>query len=127
MLLSASAPFFIADIVSAFRFALSSVFTCISSWRRVPERRSMSTSCIFLRFSAAVAAIRRADVCTSRYYRARDRESRTKRQRTLLVLLRRREGHAPALFETALARAVFISASIFVCRFASFFSSICSC
>lgn len=53
--LSASEPFFIAAIVSAFRFALSRVFTCSSSWRRVPDNLSISCSCAFFRLSAAVA------------------------------------------------------------------------
>jgi len=53
---SASDAFFIAAIVSAFRFADSSVFTCISSCNRVPARRSSSASLAFFRFNAAVAA-----------------------------------------------------------------------
>lgn len=55
MLLSASEPFFMAAMVSALMFALSSVLTCISSCSRVPAIRSISCSCAFFRFSACVA------------------------------------------------------------------------
>lgn len=48
--------FFIAAIVSALKLADSRVFTCISSWKRVPCSRSSSCSVAFFRLRAAVAA-----------------------------------------------------------------------
>ena len=57
IIFNASAAFFIAAIVSAFMFADSNVFTCISRCNRLSPSRLSSVSCIFFRFSAAVATV----------------------------------------------------------------------
>lgn len=114
MSFSAVAAFFIAAIVSALKLADSSVFTCISSWNRVPCRRSSSCSVAFLRFSAAVAAAHAQGTFSALVQRGYTR-------------VRGRGADGPALFETAFALAFLSSSSIFFCRYSSFFSTICSC